>query len=38
LVYDINTNTNYNSAAENKEKLEQTAMEAIAELLIVSAE
>jgi len=38
LVYDINTNTNYNSAAVNKEKLEQTAMEAIAELLIASAE
>jgi len=37
LVYDINTNTNYNSAAENKERLNNTAMESIAELLIASA-
>ncbi len=37
LVYDINTNTNYNSAAENKEGLKNTAMESIAELLITSA-
>ncbi|MFT5760314.1 MAG: hypothetical protein ACI9LM_005100 [Alteromonadaceae bacterium] len=37
LVYDINTNTNYNGGAENKAGLEVTAMEKIAELLIASA-
>jgi len=37
LVYDINTNTNYNSAAEKKAKRAITAMESIAELLISSA-
>jgi glutathione synthase/RimK-type ligase-like ATP-grasp enzyme len=37
LVYDINTNTNYNGAAEKKAGLETTAMESIAELLITSA-
>jgi len=37
LVYDINTNTNYNSAAESKAKRAITAMESIADLLISSA-
>ncbi len=37
LVYDINTNTNYNGGAENKAKLEVTAMESVAELLISAA-
>jgi glutathione synthase/RimK-type ligase-like ATP-grasp enzyme len=37
LVYDINTNTNYNGGAENKAGLKITAMESIAELLITSA-
>jgi len=37
LVYDINTNTNYNGGAENKADLETSAMESIAELLISAA-
>jgi len=37
LVYDINTNTNYNGGAESKAALKTTAMESIAELLISAA-
>jgi len=37
LVYDINTNTNYNSGAESAVNLKKTAMESIAELLMISA-
>lgn len=37
LVYDINTNTNYNSDAETRAQLPVTGMQAIADLLITAA-